>query len=441
MKTLLYQCPSGISGDMNLGAMIALGVDPAALEAELRKLPYTGWTLRFQTDSRGGISGIRCDVVLDEETHDHGHSHDHDHGHGHSHSHSHYSHDHGHHDHHHHPGSEKNEPHHSHRGFAEIREAILGSDLSDRVKRDAVACFKVLAEAEGAVHGIDPEKVQFHEVGAIDSIVDMVGAAVCWEILGVERVVCTTLETGGGTVNCAHGRMPVPAPATARLLQGVPYQTGGTHYETTTPTGAALLVGKKCEFQASTNGRQISTGIGIGQRNPPVLPNVLYVSLLDEALTSPSASADLEADEVFELAANIDDMTGEAIGFLCSRLREAGALDVWQTPAYFKNERPGSVVHVLVEKEKVEPIERAFFVHSRTLGVRRQVWLRGKLKRKIQEINTAWGRVRVKVACGPDGLSRHKFEYQDCARIATETNQSLAAVEAQLEQLLTRKST
>lgn len=436
MKTLLYQCPSGISGDMNLGAMIALGVDPAALEAELRKLPYTGWTLRFEPDSRGGISGIRCDVVLDEEEHQPPHPGQPDHGHDHGHSHESHSHEH---PHHHHHGSDNHEHDHTHRGFAEIREAIIGSDLSDRVKRDAVACFKVLAEAEGAVHGIDPEEVQFHEVGAVDSIVDMVGAAVCWDLLGVERVVCTTLETGGGTVKCAHGRMPVPAPATARLLQGVPYQTGGTNYETTTPTGAALLVGKGCEFQASTNGWQISTGIGIGQRNPPVLPNVLYVSLIEEVLASSAASGDLDTDEVFELAANIDDMTGEAVGFLCSRLREAGALDVWQTPAYFKNDRPGSVVHALAEKEKAEQVERSFFVHSRTLGVRRQTWRRGKLKREIQEMDTAWGRVRIKVASGPDGLIRHKFEYRDCARIAAETNQSLASVEAQLEQLFAQK--
>jgi pyridinium-3,5-bisthiocarboxylic acid mononucleotide nickel chelatase len=436
MKTLLYQCPSGISGDMNLGAMVALGVDPAALENELRKLPYTGWSLRFETDSRAGISGIRCDVVLDEEGEDHDHNHPAHEHHPHTHEHHRHGHQHPHHgDLHTH---EHDHAHHAHRGFAEIREAIQRSDLSPRVKTDAVACFTALAEAEGAVHGIDPEAVQFHEVGAIDSIVDMVGAAVCWELLGVDRLVCSVLEVGGGTVQCAHGRMPVPAPATARLLQGLPYRAGGTPYEATTPTGAALLVGKKCEFLAPTEGRQLRTGIGIGQRNPPSIANVVYVSLIEEA-AAPEGGEGLQRDEVFELAANIDDMTGEAIGFLGARLREAGALDVWQTPAYFKNDRPGCVVHALVEKENFERLETAFLLHSRTLGVRRQTWRRGKLQREIQNLNTKWGVVRVKVASGPDGLSRHKFEYQDCARIAAETGQSLAAVEAELEKLFARK--
>lgn len=429
MKTLLYQCPSGISGDMNLGAMVALGVDPTALETELRKLPFSGWSLNFESDSRGGINGTRCDVVLEEvsgRSHKQSHAHVHDHGHEHPHTH-----DQSHHDHHH-------PHHHDHRGFSEIRDAIMESDLSARVKSDAVTCFKVLAEAEGAVHGIDPEKVQFHEVGAIDSIVDMVGAAVCWELLGVERVVCATLEVGGGTVECAHGRMPVPAPATARLLNGVPYRTGGAPFETTTPTGAALLMGKRCEFLASTEGRQLTSGIGVGQRNPPTLPNVLYVSLIEEFAAASTGGVGLDRDEVVELAANIDDMTGEAIGFLCSRLREAGALDVWQTPATFKRGRPGCIVHTLVECDKFESMEALFLLHSSTLGVRRQTWRRGKLKREIREMETKWGPVRVKLASGPDGLSRHKFENQDCARIAVETGQSLAAVEAQLEQVFAR---
>lgn len=429
MTTLFYQCPSGISGDMNLGAMVALGVDPARLETELRKLPYTGWCLRFEKDIRGGMSGIRCDVVLDDEvavSHEPTGHHSHDHHHHHedrdsaSHAHA------------------RSRSHHAHRRFAEIREAIENSALSPRVKADSVACFRVLAEAEGAVHGIDPESVHFHEVGAIDSIVDMVGAAVCWDILGVDRVVCSVLEAGGGTVNCAHGRMPVPAPATARLLEGLPFRTGGVPYEATTPTGAALLVGKKCEFLAPTCGTQIKTGIGIGRRDPPGIANVLYASLIDESAPAATGAPGLDRDEVFELAANIDDMTGEAIGFLCSRLREAGALDVWQTPAHFKNDRPGCVVHVLVEKEKFEIIESVFFLHSSTLGVRRQAWLRGKLKREIRNLDTEWGAVRVKVAIGPDGSVRHKFEHRDCARIAAETGRSLTAVEAGLEEIFAR---
>ena len=194
------------------------------------------------------------------------------------------------------------------------------------------------------VHGIAPEEVHFHEVGAIDSIVDMIGAAICWELLDVERIVCQNLEVGGGTVQCAHGRIPIPAPATARLLTGKPYSAGATDKETTTPTGAALLVGRGAEFGASTRGRQIATAIGVGQRDDPKLPNVLYATLIDESVVCVPTS-----DKVYELAVNLDDMTGEAIGYLCEQIREAGTLDVWQVAAAFKKGRPGTIVHCLCQ--------------------------------------------------------------------------------------------
>ena len=285
MPTLVYNCPSGISGDMNLGAMVALGVVPEMLEAELRKLPYEAWHLNFDPDTRGGISGIRCTI----RQHDHHHKHTSSHGHG-----------------------------HHHRTFADIEKTVKGSALSDRVKTDAIACFRALAKAEGAVHGIAPEEVHFHEVGAIDSILDMIGAAICWELLDVDRIVCQNLEVGGGTVQCAHGLLPIPAPATARLLTGKPYSAGATDKETTTPTGAALLVGRGAEFGASTRGRQIATAIGVGQRDDPKLPNVLYATLVDESIVCAPTS-----DKVYELAVNLDDMTGEAIGYLCEQIREA----------------------------------------------------------------------------------------------------------------------
>lgn len=412
MTTLVYNCPSGLSGDMNLGAMIGLGVDPEALEAELRKLPYEGWHLHFDEDKRGGISGIRCTVHLshdDSQNHSHKHEHEHQHRHEHEHSHAH--------DHH-------------HRTFADIRTAIEGSELSEKVKSDAVACFRSLAEAEGAVHGIEADKVHFHEVGAIDSIVDMVGAAVCWDLLGVDRIVCQNLEVGGGTVRCAHGRMPVPAPATARLLDGKPYSAGATDKETTTPTGAALLVGRGCEFNARTSGLQMATAIGVGQRDDPNLPNVVYVSLIDE-----STNTSEKADTVWELAVNLDDMTGEEIGFLCERIREAGALDCWQVPAYFKKGRPGTIVHCLTTESGQAGIERIIFKHSHSLGIRRKQWERSKLSREEQTLETDFGSVRVKVSTKPDGSSYRKFEYEDCARIAIETGRSIQEVRSILNQL------
>lgn len=391
---------------MNLGAMVGLGVDPELLETELRKLPYDGWHLHFDEDQRGGISGIRCTVQLAKE-------HSHDDGHDHTHSHSHAA------DHEHH-----------HRTFQEIRQAIEASALSATVKDRSVACFHALAVAEGAVHGIAPEDVHFHEVGAIDSIVDMVGAAICWELLGVERIICNNLEVGGGTVQCAHGRMPVPAPATARLLTGKPYSSGATNKETTTPTGAALLIGTNCEFHGTTTGIQIATAIGIGQREDPNLPNALYVSLIDESTCSSETT-----DTVWELAVNLDDMSGEDIGFLCEQVRANGALDCWQVPAYFKKGRPGTIVHCLVNEAERQQLEATLFKHSCSIGIRRQRWERSKLPRQEESLETKYGTVRYKESTKPDGSRYRKFEYDDCARIARETGQSINAVKTILSQL------
>ncbi|MGC6456316.1 MAG: nickel pincer cofactor biosynthesis protein LarC [Coraliomargaritaceae bacterium] len=411
MATLLYRCPAGLSGDMNLGAMVALGACPKTLEAELRKLPYEGWSLRFEEDIRSGISGLRCDVIL-EDTHTH-HHHDHEHSHSHSHSTS---------------GEDSHSHGHSHhRTFKEIRQAIESSTLSTRVKIDAIACFRVLAEAEGSVHGIDPESVHFHEVGAIDSIIDMVGAAICWELLDVDRIVCSTLEVGGGTVRCAHGIMPVPAPATAQILTGVPLTAGGSDKETTTPTGAALLVGKACQFGKSIDGCLLRSARGIGQRQDPKIANAVYVSLFNE-----EHPKEFEHDSVIELAVNLDDMTGEAIGFLLSQLEKSPALEVWQTDARFKKNRPATIIHALVDADQANHVENLFFKHSSTLGVRRTTWQRHKLPREQIEFASSLGTVRIKQATLPDGSTRCKVEYEDCARIAEETDQAIERIQQRI---------
>jgi len=299
---------------------------------------------------------------------------------------------------------------------------IVDSDLSESVKADAIAVFAALAKAEGAVHGMPPEDVHFHEVGAVDSIVDIVGAAICWELLGVDEVICGSLELGGGTVMCAHGRMPVPAPATARLVEGLPVSVGATNKEATTPTGAAILVGKQAKFGAAVAGKQIATGVGVGQRNDPRLANVVYASLMesDEAAT--------DQDVVYELAANLDDMTGESIAFLCEELLGAGAVDVWQTAATFKKGRVGVIVHALAPVEGVEAIEDVFFTHSSTLGVRRRQWQRTILEREVFEVETNWGVVRVKQAIRNGEVVRLKPEYEDCQRIAREQGLTLSEV-------------
>lgn len=401
MKTLYYNCPAGLCGDMNLGAMVDLGVCPEALQNELQKLGLPGWDISFQADQRKGISGTRCDVNYHEHSHDHGHSHDHEH-----------SHDHG---------------HHHHRTFSDIRSIIKKSELKEPVKADAIAVFQALAEAEGAVHGKPVDEVHFHEVGAIDSIIDIVGAAICWDLLEVDRIAASTIELGGGTVKCAHGVMPVPAPATAKLIKGFPVSMGGTQKEATTPTGAALLAGKNCVFGKPIQGITLSTGTGVGQRDDPDMANVVYVSLMES-----DESASKDADSVIELATNLDDMSPEHVAYLAELLMEAGALDAWQTPATFKKGRLGCVLSVLANPDDRESLTGLILANSTTLGVRWTTWQRSVLKREISEKETQLGNVRIKSVIRDGKVIRSKIEFEDLKRLAREHDLSLAEVEQKI---------
>jgi pyridinium-3,5-bisthiocarboxylic acid mononucleotide nickel chelatase len=381
MKTLYYNCPAGISGDMNLAAMVDLGVDPARLVAELRKLDLDDWEISFTRDRRKGVSGTRCDVRYKES--------------------------------------------HHHRTFADIRGIIERAALDDAVKADAIAVFRALAEAEGAVHDKPADAVHFHEVGAVDSILDIVGAAVCWHILGVGRIAASTVELGSGTVRCAHGRMPVPAPATARLVAGFPVSVGGASGEATTPTGAALLAGRKCVFGEPLQGRAGAAGIGVGHRDEPDIANVLYATLLD-----PDERSRPPDQTVLELAVNLDDMSPEKVAFLAETLLDAGALDVWQTPAAFKKGRMGCVLSALIQPDARERVTGLLFRHSTTLGIRWRPWNRAVLERESAEVETPLGTVRVKTARPPDGPARAKVEYEDLRRLAREHHLSIPEIEA-----------
>ncbi|MEM9227373.1 MAG: nickel pincer cofactor biosynthesis protein LarC [Verrucomicrobiota bacterium] len=407
MRVLAYQCPAGISGDMNLGAMIDLGVEVDELICELQKLGLEGWTVKSSRDLRGGISGTRCDVIVEKEHHHHAHDHGHDHGHEHTHG----------------------------RTYRDICTMIEESSLHESVKADALAIFHALAVAEGKVHAKPIEDVHFHEVGAVDSIVDIVGAAICWDLLGVDSITCGVLELGGGTVDCAHGRMPVPAPATANLLAGTPVAQGATDKEATTPTGAALLIGKGASFNQPLQGSVVKSGIGIGQRDDPHLANVLYASLLDT-----HTATDTEHDQVTELVTNLDDMRPEAVAFLIDKLLEAGALDAWQTAATFKKGRLGACVHALVEPEKRAALEAVFFQHSTTLGLRTRSWERSKLPRETQEVMTPLGKVRVKEATYQGQVVRQKPEHDDLVALADEHGMSLSEVKRTVLEHLNEES-
>jgi uncharacterized protein (TIGR00299 family) protein len=399
MKTLYYNCPAGLCGDMNLGAMVDLGVNPEDLRTQLKKLGLEGWQVSFSQDERKGISGTRCDVIIKEEA----------------------------------PAPlaplSPGHGHHVHRTFKDIREMIEKSSLEAAVKKDAISVFKVLAEAEGAVHGKPVDDVHFHEVGAVDSILDIVGAAICWNLLGVDTIAASTIELGGGTVQCAHGRMPVPAPATAKLVKDFPVSMGGTSKEATTPTGAALLAGMDCQFNQPVSGKAIATGIGIGQRNSLELANVVYVSLLDSSNDQGDSSG-----PIIELVTNLDDMTPEHVAFLAEELMAAGSLDVWQTPATFKKGRLGCVLSALVKPEDREKLTDLILHHSTTLGVRWRAWDRTILEREQTERETSLGKVRIKSVLKDGHPVRSKIEFDDLSRLARENNLSLSETEDKINE-------
>ena len=381
MAKLIYHCPAGLSGDMNLGAMIELGVAPDALRAELKKLGLEGWQLSTSVDGRSGITGTRCDVYA--------------------------------------------EPTEEDRSYADIRELIEISTLSDAVKTRALSIFHTLAKAEAHVHGVTVEKVHFHEVGSVDSIVDIVGAAICWDLLEVSEIYCDALELGGGTVNCAHGVMPVPAPATAKLLEGKPVRLRGTDKEATTPTGAAILVGGGALFENSVTGRILKTGVGIGQRRDPNLANVCFVTLLEEDTTA------TRPEEIVELITNLDDMTGEDLAYAAEQLLLAGALDVWQTQAIGKKGRACVLLHALAPAKLKETLEKVYFKETRTLGVRAQTWNRTTLPRELETKETSLGTVKLKRIEGS-----YKIEFESLRSLAWEHSLSLSEVRAKIEREL-----
>ncbi len=376
---------------MNLGAMIDLGVDPAVLEAELGKLglPEGAFSLSFERASRAGIGGTEARVNLpdggERQVEDHGDCEHHDHcGRHHRHEHAHHS-------------------------WRDIRELIENSSLSPRVRADALALFTRLAEAEGAVHGVPVAEVRFHEVGAVDSIVDLVGAAICWELLGIDAVSATPVELGGGTVVCAHGTLSVPAPATAMLARGMDVRLGGTDHEATTPTGMAILACKATQGRP-VEGHVVACGVGVGHRDRACLPNVLRALILETG----DAGRDVheaELVEALEWACNIDDMSPERVAYLTEKLLDAGASDAWQEPIAMKKGRLAVKVCALCPPEREQAVRACFFRHSSTLGVRVARMAKYERARHIEAREVAGRAFRCKVAEGVD--AREKIEFDD----------------------------
>ncbi|MGN6555338.1 MAG: nickel pincer cofactor biosynthesis protein LarC [Verrucomicrobiota bacterium] len=412
MKTLYLDLFSGISGDMFIGALIDLGVDPRKLEKELTKLKLDGYHLHVARKQKSAIEGVKFDVHL---AGDHGHEHGHAHDHGHEHEHHHeHGHDHGHeHEHHHHDES---------RNFLEIKKLIAASKLSSWVKQKSLAVFQRIAVAEGKIHGLPPEKVHFHEVGAVDSIVDIVGACIGLELLGRPRVLASNVIEGVGWVDCAHGRFPIPAPATLAILgaRGIGVTQCDEPHELITPTGAALLAEFAESFSPMSNLVAERIGFGLGTRDNKTRANVLRAVLgqASGAKTRAAGERDWEIDTVAVLETNLDDINAEILGDFVDRALGAGALDVFHTPIQMKKNRPGVLLTILCAEADADKFSELLLRETTAFGVRRHLAERRKLKRDFTSVKTKFGEVAVKLGRLNGQVVQAAPEFESCRDLA-----------------------
>lgn len=377
MKIAYLDCMSGVSGDMMLGALIDAGADLATIQSGIDSLGLPSCRLDVQEVKKKGFRALHVNVV--------------------------------------------HEPEHKHRHLHHITAMIDASRLSPAQQDLAKRIFTRLGEAEAKVHGTTIQKVHFHEVGAVDSIADVVGSAIGLDLLGVERVLCSPVPTGSGFVEIAHGRVSIPAPATAELLQGVPLAPSAVQAELTTPTGAAIVATTAAGFGPLPAMRIERIGYGAGTRDLETQANLLrlIVGQTDETV---------ESDQVWILETNLDDVSGEIIGHTTARLLEAGALDVYATAIQMKKNRPAVMLSVICQAEAVPQLEDILFRETATLGIRRWPASRHKLHREACRVETPWGPIAGKLASGASGGTRFSPEYEDCRRVAGEHQVPLADV-------------
>ena len=400
MKVLYYDCFCGISGDMNLGALIDLGVDKEYIIKELSKLKLDSeYKIKIEKTTKKGISGTKVDVNLSH--HHHHHNDDHDH---------------------HHHGQQG-----SHRNLTDIEKIINDSNLSERVKTISLNMFMKVAEAEAKVHGKSLYEVHFHEVGATDSIIDFVGAAVCLDYLKVDRIMASSVQVGGGFVKCAHGIIPVPAPATVEILLGIPVKSGLVPFETTTPTGAAILAANVEVFTDKIDFSVEKVGYGIGHRELEI-PNVLRVYLGSIEKDEDKSEDGGEREEQYILETNIDDMNPEIFSYIEEKLFERGALDVFKTAIYMKKSRSAIKLSVLVKAKQENDVLDVIFRETTVLGIRKFKVEKIMLRRDFVQVKTLYGDVTVKNAYYQGKLVKYKPEYEDCKKIAKEKNIPIAKV-------------
>ena len=438
-KILYLECYSGISGDMTVGALLDLGASRERLMAELEKLGIGGYHLHFGRTQKCGIDAYDFDVHLEEHEHDHEHhhgehEHTHEHHHGdHEHGHEHHHGDHEHdHDHHHGDHEHTHDHHHSHvhRNIHDINH-IIDQLEDEETRRLAKEMFRLVAEAESKAHGLPVDQVHFHEVGAVDSIVDIVSTAVCIRDLGISRVAVSPLSEGRGYVKCQHGIMPVPVPATAGIAAacGLTLRLTDNEGEMVTPTGAAIAGCLRTEKELPERYTIEKIGVGAGTKdfkNANILRAMILVPEDEEGQKTETEdnrmefSEKLEKDAIYVIETNMDDCSGEALGFLMECLMEEGAADVWYTPAVMKKSRPAYILHTLCRQEQIEDMEGLIFAHTTTIGIRRYPVERTILSRRGELMDLPLGKISVKV-CSFKGEERLYPEYESIARISRET--------------------
>jgi hypothetical protein len=416
MKTLYLECSMGAAGDMLTAALLELTGDKEAFTAKMNSLGLPGVQVEAEPAVKCGITGTHMKVTVNgEEEHEHHHEHGHDHKHGHhdhEHHHDHeeeHDHDHGH--------DHEHQEHHHHASAADIEALIDSLDVSGKVKADAKAVYALIADAESKVHGRPVTEIHFHEVGTMDAVADVVGVCLLMEQIAPEQVIVSPVHTGSGHVHCAHGILPVPAPATALILQGIPSYGGQVKGELCTPTGAALLKHFATRFGDRPVMAVSAIGYGMGKKD------------FEQANCVRAFFGESEGgrETVTKLECNLDDMTGEDIGFATEQLFQAGARDVFIQSIQMKKGRPGVLLTVICMPEDADRLAEAMMKHTTTLGIRRQDMSRYVLQRSEEIAGTPYGRVRVKRAKGM-GAERAKAEYEDLAELAKEKGLPIAAI-------------
>jgi uncharacterized protein (TIGR00299 family) protein len=370
-RVIYFDCFSGISGDMILGSLVDLGVDVKLIRKELKKINLKGYKLTSHQVKRNGIMGTKVNVVIDPSI------------------------------------QKRNQA----RSFTDIKKLIVKSSLSENVKTDSIEIFRRIGTVEAKIHGTSLDKIHFHEIGAIDSIVDIVGGAICMSLLNIDIVFSSALNTGEGLINCEHGTIPIPAPATLKLLEGIPCYSSGTKNELTTPTGAAFIGYYGSKFGSLPKMNIMKSGYGAGSHEIKEIPNLLRV-VLGEVLM-PSKIITMKVIET-----NIDDMNPEFYDHIMSQLLIAGAADVFLTAVHMKKNRPGTLLTTVVSNDKFHSVVQIILEETSTFGIRHYDVVRTELKRENKLIKTPFGKVRIKVGTFAGSRLTVSPEYEDCKKLA-----------------------